>query len=144
MSRRVVAVLRERFVTALREDRPWRVALALSVGVFISFTPFYGVQTILALVVATLLRLNRAITVTGTWMNLPWFAPFIYAGAIKLGTVLLPDLHGLSGISLALLLGTTILGAAAAGLTYVVALTVIARRRARAAAAADPARRHAA
>ena len=143
MNRRVLAVLRERFVTALREDRPWRVALALSVGVFISFTPFYGVQTILALVVATLLRLNRAITVTGTWMNLPWFAPFIYAGAIKLGTVLLPDLHGLSGISVALLLGTTILGAAAAGLTYVVALTVIARRRARA-AAADPARRHAA
>ncbi len=140
---RLLAVVRERFVTALREDRPWRVALALSVGVFISFTPFYGVQTILALLVATLLRLNRAITVTGTWMNLPWFAPFIYAGAIKLGTLLLPGLHGLSGISVALLLGTTILGAAAAALTYVVALTVIARRRARA-ARVDPARRHAA
>jgi uncharacterized protein (DUF2062 family) len=140
---RRVAALRERFVTALREDRPWRVALALAVGVFISFTPFYGVQTILALVVATLLRLNRAITVTGTWMNLPWFAPFIYAGAIKLGTVLMPDLHGVSGISLALLLGTTILGAGAAVVTYVVALAVIARRRARA-AAVDPGRRRAA
>jgi uncharacterized protein (DUF2062 family) len=128
---------------ALREDRPWRVALALSVGVFISFTPFYGVQTIIALLVATLLRLNRAITVTGTWLNLPWFAPFIYAGAIKLGTLLMPDLHGLSGISLALLVGTTILGAAAAIITYVVALTVIARRRARA-ARVDPVRRHAA
>jgi uncharacterized protein (DUF2062 family) len=114
---RALAVLRERFFAAVREDRPWRVALALSVGVFISFPPFYGVQTILALVVATLLRLNRAITVTGTWMNLPWFAPFIYAGAIKLGTVLLPDLHGWSGISVALLLGTTILGVVAAGVT---------------------------
>jgi uncharacterized protein len=143
MSRRISAVLRERFVMALREDRPWRVALALSVGVFISFTPFYGVQTILALLVATVLRLNRAITVTGTWLNLPWFAPFIYAGAIKLGTLLMPDLHGLSGISLALLIGTTILGAAAAIITYVVALTVIARRRARA-ARVDPGRRHAA
>ena len=138
-----LAVLRERFVTALREDRPWRVALALSVGVFISFTPFYGVQTILALVVATLLRLNRVVTVTGTWMNLPWFAPFIYAGAIKLGTVLLPDLHGWSGMSVALLLGTTILGVGAAAVTYVVALAVIARRRALR-DAADRASRHAA
>jgi uncharacterized protein (DUF2062 family) len=143
MSRRVIAVIRDRFVAALREDRPWRVALALSVGVFISFTPFYGVQTILALAVATLLRLNRAITVTGTWMNLPWFAPFIYAGAIKLGTVLLPDLHGWSGISAALLVGTTILGVAAGAVTYVVALAVIARRRAHS-DAADRARRRAA
>jgi uncharacterized protein (DUF2062 family) len=133
--RRIGAVLRERFVTALREDRPWRVALALSVGVFISFTPFYGLQTIMALLVATLLRLNRAITVTGTWMNLPWFAPFIYAGAIKLGTLLLPNLHGWSGISVALLVGTTILGIGAAAVTYVVALAVIARRRAHSAAA---------
>jgi uncharacterized protein len=138
-----LAVLRERFVTALREDRPWRVALALSVGVFISFTPFYGLQTILALVVATLLRLNRVVTVTGTWMNLPWFAPFIYAGAIKLGTVLLPDLHGWSGMSVALLLGTTILGVGAAAVTYVVALAVIGRRRALS-DAAKRARRHAA
>ena len=138
-----LAVLRERFVTALREDRPWRVALALSVGVFISFTPFYGLQTILALVVATLLRLNRVVTVTGTWMNLPWFAPFVYAGAMKLGTVLLPDLHGWSGMSVALLLGTTILGVGAAVVTYVVALAVIARRRAHGDAAAR-ARRHAA
>lgn len=138
---RVVAILRDRFIAALREDRPWRVALALSVGVFISFTPFYGLQTIMALVVATLLRLNRAITVTGTWMNLPWFAPFIYAGAIKLGTVLLPDLHGWSGISAALLVGTTILGMAAAAVTYVVALAIIARRRAQSDAAARARRR---
>jgi uncharacterized protein len=143
MSRRVIAVIRDRFVAALREDRPWRVALALSVGVFISFTPFYGVQTILALVVATLLRLNRAITVTGTWLNLPWFAPFIYAGAIKLGTVLVPDLQGWSGISVALLVGTTILGAAAGTVTYVVALAFIARRRAHS-DAADRAPRRAA
>ena len=143
MRRRALAVLRERFVTALHDDRPWRVALALSVGVFISFTPLYGAQTILALLVATLLRLNRAITVTGTWMNLPWFAPFIYAGALKLGTVLLPDVQGLSGISVALLVGTTIFGAAAAAVTYVVALAVIARRRPRK-AGVDPARRPAA
>src|ERR1700757_3599411 len=42
------------------DESPWRVALALAVGVFISFTPFWGFQTLLALLVATVCRLNRA------------------------------------------------------------------------------------
>jgi len=60
------------------DDPPWRVALALAVGVFISCTPFYGLQTLLSLAVATVCRLNRAVTVTGAWLNLPWFAPLVY------------------------------------------------------------------
>jgi len=91
------------------DDSPWRVALALAIGVFISFTPFWGFQTLLALLVATLGRLNRALTVAGTWLNLPWFAPFVYAGAVKLGSWLLPGLSGLGGISAWLFLGTTTL-----------------------------------
>ena len=65
------------------DESPWRMALALAVGVFISFTPFWGFQTLLALVVATVGRLNPALTIAGTWLNLPWFAPFVYAGAVK-------------------------------------------------------------
>jgi hypothetical protein len=34
------------------DESPWRVALALAVGVFLSFTPFWGFQTLLALLVA--------------------------------------------------------------------------------------------
>jgi len=113
------------------EESPWRVALALAVGVFISFTPFWGFQTLLALLVATLARLNRAVTVTGTWLNLPWFAPFVYAGAVKLGAWLLPELSGLAGMSAWLLLGTTTLGLAAGVLTWVVAFALIRARRAR-------------
>jgi uncharacterized protein len=113
------------------DDRPWRIALSLAVGAFISFTPFYGLQTVLSIVAATLFRLNTAATVAGTWINLPWFAPFVYAGALKLGAALLPELRGLTGMSLALLLGTTILGAAAAVITYVVAFGVISARRSR-------------
>jgi uncharacterized protein len=113
------------------DESPWRVALALAVGVFISFTPLWGVQTLLALLIATLGRLNRAVTVAGTWLNLPWFAPFVYAGAVKLGAWLLPDLSGLAGVSAWLLLGTTALGAAAGVLTWIVAYAVIRARRAR-------------
>jgi uncharacterized protein (DUF2062 family) len=116
------------------DDAPWRTALALAVGVFISFTPLWGVQTLLALLVATLARLNRGVTVTGTWLNLPWFAPFVYAGAVKLGALMLPDHPGWAGLPawLAwLVVGSTALGLAAALLTWVVAFAVMRVRRQR-------------
>lgn len=122
----------------LEEESPWRLALALAVGVFISFTPFYGLQTILSILVATVFRLNRAVTVAGAWLNLPWFAPFVYGAAVTLGALVLPDVSGLEGLSVALLIGTTILGAAAGIVTYIVALGLLRRRRARAARASPP------
>ena len=121
--------LRARFIALLHlDDPPWRVALALAVGVFISFTPFLGFQTLLALLVATVARLNAAVVVTGTWLNLPWFMPFVYAGALKLGAWLLRDLHSFADWSLALFIGTTLLGFAAAVLTYVIAFGIMRRR----------------
>jgi len=110
------------------DDPPWRVALALALGVFISFTPFLGFQTLLALLAATVFRLNAAVVVTGTWLNLPWFMPFVYAGALKLGALLLPDLKDFGDWSIALLIGTTLLGLAAAVVTYVVAFGIMRRR----------------
>jgi uncharacterized protein (DUF2062 family) len=121
--------LRERFVALLHlDDPPWRVALALAVGVFISCTPFLGFQTLLALLVAAVARLNAAVVVTGTWLNLPWFMPFVYAGALKLGAWLLRDLRGLGDWSLALLIGTTLLGLGAAVVTYLLAFGIMRRR----------------
>jgi uncharacterized protein (DUF2062 family) len=138
------------------DDPPWRLALALALGVFISCTPLYGIQTLLALLLATLFRLNKAATVIGTWLNLPWFAPFVYGAGLKIGARVLAEvrnreadslavlfghplrvsLHDLVGVlpevSLALVIGTTLVGVLAAGVTYVVALGMIRRRRARA------------
>jgi uncharacterized protein (DUF2062 family) len=113
------------------DDPPWRTAMALAVGVFISCTPFWGFQTLLALLVATVFRLNHGVTVLGTWLNLPWFAPFIYAGAVKLGALLLPDLSGLAGWSAWLLVGSTTIGLAAAVVTWAVAFGVMRLRRQR-------------
>jgi uncharacterized protein (DUF2062 family) len=124
------------------DESPWRVALALAIGVFLSFTPFWGFQTLLALLMAWIFRLNRAVTVAGTWINLPWFAPFVYAGALKIGAALLPDLSGLAGLSAWLLIGTTALGIAAGVLTWIVAYAAIRARRARRRAAEQS--RHAA
>jgi uncharacterized protein len=113
------------------DDSPWRTALALAIGVFISFTPFWGFQTLLALLVATVCRLNRGVTVTGTWLNLPWFAPFVYAGAVKLGALLLPDLSGVAAWSAWLFVGTTALGLAASVLTWIVAYGIMRARQRR-------------
>jgi len=137
------------------DDRPWRVALALAIGVFISCTPFYSLQTLLSLAVATAFRLNKAATVTGTWLNLPWFAPFVYGVALHIGGLIVPDPHGvdaaavaellrtswslsatnavqlLRDVSLALLIGTAVVGAVAGVVTYVVAFVLLRRRRAR-------------
>jgi hypothetical protein len=135
------------------DDPPQRIALALAVGVFISCTPFLGLQTVLAILVAMVFRLNRAATLTGVWINLPWFAPVVYGAALTLGDWLLPDPSGsreawlayilsrpfglrwrdlsilLEDLSAALLVGTTVVGLAAALVTFVVAFGLISTRR---------------
>ena len=137
------------------DDPPRRLAVALAVGVFVSCTPFWGLQTILAVAVAAAFRLNRAATVLGTWLNLPWFAPIVYGAAIKIGLLVAPGLREadaasldlllrdpsalswdavwswLRGSSLPLLVGSTIVGLLAAGATYAIALTALGRRRRR-------------
>jgi uncharacterized protein (DUF2062 family) len=128
----------DRFKILLQlDDAPWRIALALAIGVFISCTPTLGFQTLIALVVATVARLNRAATVAGVWLNLPWFTLAIYAGALKLGRLILPDHSGVGGYSLMLLVGTTIIGAGAAIVTYFVSYGALSWRRRKLARAAQ-------
>ena len=148
------------------DDPPRRLAVALAVGVFVSCTPFWGLQTVLAVVLAAVFRLNRAATVLGTWLNLPWFAPFVYGAAIKIGFVVTPRLgeadaasldlllsnpgalswstvgSWLRGSSVPLLVGSTIVGLVAGVATYAIALATLARRRARRPHAADQSRHH--
>jgi uncharacterized protein (DUF2062 family) len=148
--------LRDRLRALLQlDDPPWRIALALALGVFIGCTPFWFFQTLLALALATILRLNRVATITGAWLNLPWVAPFVYGAAFRIGTLIVPgqdaaaaetvsrllagpdafDWEEAIGIlratSIALLAGTTIVGLAAAAVTYVIALGLIGARRRR-------------
>ena len=80
------------------DDPPERTALAFSLGVFIAFSPFLGLHTIMATVVAFLFRFNKVAIYTGTFLNNPFFTlvPIIIAsyavGAFVLGRPLsLPD-----------------------------------------------------
>jgi len=80
------------------DDPPERTALAFSIGVFIAFSPFLGLHTILATLIALLFRFNKVAIYTGTFVNNPFFTlvPIIIAsyavGAFVLGRPLrIPD-----------------------------------------------------
>jgi uncharacterized protein len=63
------------------DDPPERTALAFSVGVFIAFSPFLGLHTIMATVLAFALRFNKVAIFTGTFVNNPFLTlvPIILA-----------------------------------------------------------------
>jgi uncharacterized protein len=80
------------------DDPPERTALAFAIGVFIAFSPFLGLHTIMATVVAFLFRFNKIAIYTGTFINNPFLTlvPIIIAsyavGAFILGRPLsIPD-----------------------------------------------------
>ncbi len=62
------------------DDTPERTAAAFALGVFFGFSPMLGLHTILGIVFAFLLNLNRVAVLVGVYSNLPWFIAPYYAG----------------------------------------------------------------
>ena len=73
------------------DDPPERTALAFSIGVFIAFSPWLGLHTITATLIAFLFRFNKIAIYAGTFINNPFLTlvPIIIAsyalGALVLG-----------------------------------------------------------
>ena len=73
------------------DDPPERTALAFSIGVFIAFSPFLGLHTIMATFIAFVFKFNKIAIYTGTFLNNPplTLVPIIIAsyavGAFFLG-----------------------------------------------------------
>jgi uncharacterized protein (DUF2062 family) len=70
-------------------DTPQRTAAAFALGVFFGFSPLLGLHTVLALVLAFALNLNRVAVLLGVYSNLPWILPAYYSLAIALGATIL-------------------------------------------------------
>lgn len=70
-------------------DTPRRTATAYAVGVFFGFSPFLGLHTVLALVVAFAFNFNRVAVLIGVYSNLPWILPAYYTLSTLLGATLL-------------------------------------------------------
>jgi uncharacterized protein (DUF2062 family) len=64
---------------------PAEAAAAVFVGITLGIVPIYGAQSIVALALATLLRLNRPLTLAATFINNPLLQPFLVLGGIEVG-----------------------------------------------------------
>jgi uncharacterized protein len=134
------------------DDPPERTALAFSIGVFIAFSPFLGLHTIMATVVAFVFRFNKVAIYAGTFINNPFITlvPIIvlsYAvGALVLGRPLSITEDGLAllqnpsifshdyyrqlfiqslGIVLPFTVGATLLSVVCSVLAYPITLKVL-------------------
>jgi len=80
------ALIRRWFDVLLHiQDSPERTAAAFALGVFFGFSPFLGFHTLLALLAAFLLSMNRVAVLMGVYSNLPWFLAPYYAIATMVG-----------------------------------------------------------
>jgi len=86
------------------DDPPERTALAFSIGVFIAFSPFLGLHTIAATLIAFLFRFNKIAIYTRTFVNNPFLTvvPIIVA-SYTVGAFLLHRPFGISPEGVALL-----------------------------------------
>jgi uncharacterized protein (DUF2062 family) len=126
---------KQRFKTILSLDsHPGHIAVGFAMGVFISFTPpIPGMHTLLALSVAFLFRLNKLTCITGAWVNTPLTVIPSVIASYKIGELVLGrdpveldfseldwdllldllDSHGTP-----ILIGSSIIGFAAAIIAY--------------------------
>jgi len=87
------------------KDSNGRIAWSVAVGVFVGVMPFWGWQTLVAIGLAWLFRLNKLITVVASNISIPPMIPVIlFASFVAGGLVLGNDLSGMqydSGIDFA-------------------------------------------
>jgi uncharacterized protein (DUF2062 family) len=77
---------KRRFKTLISQDAgPGQIAAGLAVGVFIGCTPLYGLQTLTAMAVAFLFRLNKPSCIAGLWIQNPFTLVPLIGISYKLG-----------------------------------------------------------
>lgn len=122
------------------DSHPGHIAAGLAVGVFIGFTPFFSLHTVLAIAAAFILRLNKLTCVTGAWVNTPLTVVPVLAASYKIGLIArgLPpqEFHfkslqwiHLKSHAATLIIGSSILGFAAALFSYALCYWLIVRFR---------------
>lgn len=70
-------------------------AFSVALGVFIGFSPFWGVHTFLVISLSVLFKLNKVLAFVSSNVSLPPFVPFIIAASLFLGS---PFVEGNSNI----------------------------------------------
>ncbi len=110
--------------------KPFKVSIALAVGVFVGTTPFIGLHALIVAVISFIFRLNYIVLLIGTQISIPPLMPILIYTSVLLGHIVLGQemLFSADDISLAFaqeklgvwLLGSSILGGALATLTFII------------------------
>ena len=110
---------------------PWRTAAAAGLGLAIGLAPIAPLQTLVALALAFLLRLNRLAVFAGTLVWQPFTAPFILGAEFAVGRALVGGGEGVwRQWVLPAALGAAVV-APAGGLLFGAVVFSLLRRRAR-------------
>ncbi|MEA5115349.1 MAG: DUF2062 domain-containing protein [Geobacteraceae bacterium] len=126
------------------DSHPGHISAGFAVGVFISFTPFFGLHTLMAIVASFLLRVNKVTCITGSWVNNPLTVFPVLVASYELGEAILgrPPQHLvlkdlnldfamelLNSHGMPLLIGTSLIGFMAALVSYALLYFLIVRFR---------------
>lgn len=146
-----IARLRRLGLSLLKEGvSPLGLALAVGLGAFLAVTPFWGLQTLTACGLATLLGLNRLAAVAAVNLLVTPVFPLLLLASLQLGSLTLhgqslpltevPSASALQGLFEVWLVGSLPVGAAlgllVGGTTYALASAVESRAPAAASSAA--------
>ena len=71
------------------QESPQRTALAFAIGIFIGFSPAYGLHTVMVIVCSWALRLNLLALMAGAYLNNPWTVVPILGATYWVGALLL-------------------------------------------------------
>lgn len=68
--------------------RPKEIALGFALGLFIGFTPTMGIQIVVAVFIASLLKWSKITAALGVQITNPLTAPFIYGSTYYIGAAI--------------------------------------------------------
>ena len=72
------------------DDTPHAIALGVGAAMLVTFLPLVGLQTVIAIGLAALLRANKAVCIPIVWITNPFTMVPIYGGCFALGRFVLP------------------------------------------------------
>jgi glycosyltransferase involved in cell wall biosynthesis len=69
------------------KDSNIKKSFSIALGVFIGISPFWGFQTVLVLVLSSILKLNKVISFAFSNISFPPLIPFVIYGSLKMGSL---------------------------------------------------------
>lgn len=118
---------------------PHEIALSLAVGVFVAFIPVFGTHTVIAILLASILRVNTLIVLLGAQISNPLSFPFQIFISAEVGNLILngtlleikfsKEINYLSHYLWPIIAGSLVLGISLSVISYFLIKFFLKRRR---------------